>query len=543
MKPIFLLIFLSCASAYAGVGDIDQREYVDWSKYPYNQIVYFRPQQYATCTAQYVAKDIILTARHCITSNYEHDNYQNIGKTYEIQLYDGRTTNVILEQYGKDISQDWALLRISDPNFFSNNYFNVHNTTKYLSVTNAGFGYMRILSNDEIQQIKQIFTNQIGDQNRFIDFDTVLEQVQQKIQAANIPNLDDWDYSINGYRLKADTTCHLFNQQNDDDTISTTCDAWGGNSGGVYFSGNTLYGICSYGADSWVDKYNTDHAVSPKLYYKPLQEMITRSPTTTTNNNQTNTDTDNSTNTDTTINEQQEILDQVATNLESQLTTVSDMTDAEFLSFLGQTTNYSVLKENYERALEREQSKPNRILGGLAIGATGIGGMMLASGLAEQQADQAAERDMRAYLATFTCNYGAGKNIRGGETNIELPGGNDLLKLKTEYIKLANDLKLRKQQLGISPGLESNAIQDSATSGLYDDIARGKTDGTYTSLSRALSDPDGTDATNWDKQKADTKKQTKTGGVVAGVGAVGGLVGDLIINRDSDDKEKDQESD
>lgn len=526
MKYILsVFILLACTTAFAGVGDIDQRVYVDWSTPPYNQIVYFRPSENSTCTGQYVASDIILTARHCITDQREHDNYGMIGKTYTIQLHNGRTTTVVLEKYGHDFNNDWALLRISDQSFFSTSYFNVHTKTEYLPVINAGFGYMRILSDTEIQRIKQIFTTVIGNQNRFIDFNDALSQAKQEITNQGIPNLYDWDDSIPGYRLKADKTCKLVKHRNKDKTISTTCDNWGGNSGGAYFSGNTLYGICSYGADSWVDKYNTDHAVSPKLYYAELQSMKTSSsvpaiPTNITESSQPNTS--------------EQTINAAAQHLTEQLGNIQNMTDSEFLSFLGQSTEYSILKENYERARERETSQANRILGGLAIGATGIGGMMLASGLSEKSADEAAETAMRAYLATFTCNYGDGKNVRGGEQNVELPGGNDLMKLKSEYISLARDLKQRKEQLEMQPGIESETVYDSATAGLYDDIATGKTDGAYTSLSRALLDETSDDAAAWAQQKSDTEKKIKTGGVVGSVGAVGGLVGDLIINRDTD---------
>lgn len=197
----------------------------------------------------------------------------------------------------------------------------------------------------------------------------------------------------------------------------------------------------------------------------------------------------------------------------------------------------SALEQQYNSAVSREQSLANRILGAAAIGAGGVGGMMLASGLAEQRADENAERDMAAYLATFRCDYGAGMNITGGETNIQLPGANVLLPLYQEYIKLADDLKSRKEALGMAPGIESKIIADAAA-GLYDNAAIGVTDGAYTSLSRALSDPTGADAAEWAAQKSDTASQLKTGAIVGGVGVVGGAVGDVLINNVFDDADK-----
>ena len=188
------------------------------------------------------------------------------------------------------------------------------------------------------------------------------------------------------------------------------------------------------------------------------------------------------------------------------------------------------LQQNADAMREREQSLANRMTGGIAIGAMGIGGMQIGAALAEQSADDAAERDMAAYLATFRCDYGSGLNIQGGETNIQLPGANTLLPLYNEYTTLAADLKTRKEALGMAPGIESEVILDAATSGLYDNESLGITDGVYTSISRALMAPGGTDASEWAAQRADTQQQLKTGAIVAGAGALVGVAGNVLTN-------------
>ena len=212
-------------------------------------------------------------------------------------------------------------------------------------------------------------------------------------------------------------------------------------------------------------------------------------------------------------------------------------TDAEIFDILDNLVQYDTQLENwrqakkaYDEAKAREQSLANRMLGAAAIGAGGIGGMQLASALAEQRADADAERDMTAYLATFRCDYGAGRNISGGEVNVQLPGANVLLPLYNEYTTLAADLKTRKEALGMAPGIESEVILDAATSGLYDNAATGITEGTYTSISRALMNPNGADAAEWATQTEQTAQQVKTGGTVAGAGLGIGLVGNIAEN-------------
>lgn len=199
------------------------------------------------------------------------------------------------------------------------------------------------------------------------------------------------------------------------------------------------------------------------------------------------------------------------------------------------------LRENAKKMHDKETSTANKLIGAAGIGATGIGTSQALSALAEQRADQNAEDDMRAYLATFKCDYGMGKNINGGDMGIELPGGNELTQYVTQYKTLAADLKVRKDALGMSPGIESETIIDAADTGLYDNAATGKTDGAFTSLSRALGDKTGADAQAWAQQKADTANKLKTGAIVAGIGVMGGTIANQTVNSGTNKQNKSDE--
>lgn len=188
------------------------------------------------------------------------------------------------------------------------------------------------------------------------------------------------------------------------------------------------------------------------------------------------------------------------------------------------------LEAKARAAREKEQSTPNKLLGAAGMAAGGIGGMQLAGGLAEQNADADAERDMVAYLATFRCDYGVGKNFRGGEVGIVLPAIN-IATQKAQYVELANDLKVRKDALGMKPGIEAEVIRDAATMGLYDNVSIGKTDGAYTSVARALQDENSADAKEWAEQKSAAKNKVKTGATVGALGVVGSDVGNMVLNK------------
>ena len=189
-------------------------------------------------------------------------------------------------------------------------------------------------------------------------------------------------------------------------------------------------------------------------------------------------------------------------------------------------------EDAYKKAKDNEQSLANRTLTAGTTMATGLGMMTAASAKAEQQADEEAEQDMKAYLATFKCEYGRGQSVKSSEEEITLPGGNELVAYYQEYKSLADNLKNTKKALGLRAGIESEVVYDKAESNLYKYSSIGKTDGAFTSLSRALTDSEGEDAAAWNIQKEETAKKVKTGTLAAGGGILGGVAGDAAINTD-----------
>ncbi len=189
-------------------------------------------------------------------------------------------------------------------------------------------------------------------------------------------------------------------------------------------------------------------------------------------------------------------------------------------------------QENLKLAKDTEQSFANRMLGGATTAATGLGMMTAASAYSEKKADEDAEQDMKAYLATFKCEYGRGQSVPSSAEEITLPGGNELVEYYQEYKSLADNLKNTKKALGLRAGIESEVVYDKAESNLYKYSSKGITTGAFTSLSRALTDPEGEDAAAWNAQKEETAKKLKTGVIAAGAGIVAGAVGNYLINKD-----------
>ena len=189
-------------------------------------------------------------------------------------------------------------------------------------------------------------------------------------------------------------------------------------------------------------------------------------------------------------------------------------------------------QDAYDAAKAKENSKENKMLTALSTAATGIGGMELAMGLSQQKADKEADKDMDAYIETFRCTYANGKSVKASSVEIELPGGNDqnMMNYRGEYLALAADLKERKAALGMAAGIESEEILDKATTGLYDEENVGITKGSYESLYRAKALESEKDQAMIDENAKSAKNRVIAGAVVGGVGVVGGMLGNSLIN-------------
>lgn len=592
---------------------IDQREYVAWGNGlcppPYDRLL--RMDMASICTAEYIAPNIILTAQHCVVDD---NNDIIVGRKIKYLDCKGNTVWASIKSYGDNaiykgkfnrwgehsVPVDWALLSVDNPEFYSSAMFGLEDVSGQhdITVDNAGWGAMPILSDKQIQELRKSFTEFAAEQNGFADFYKFDELF-----------IDTWD----GDNLKAHKNCTLhtyFKYDNKQDFHSSTCYTWGGNSGGPYYVNNKVIGIVSGGVRNLPDQDVSDLIVSTVQYMsqeqkncdkvaeakwennvcvckdadkvwqynkcectqegyvigtngkcEPAQQPVSPEQKHCENDvakgsgatwdgsqcvcsvagtswngekcicpNHDETVQDGVCKTSPKKQELDEAKEEIVDNCFNQQK-LKSMSDYEFFDCLGQMAKIQQLQKAYEEAKAREQSLANRTLTALTIAATGIGGMELARGLAEQKADKEAEQDMEAYIATMRCTYGDGKSVKAGTTEIELPGANDpeMMKLRNEYFALAASLKERKEALGMKPGIENEVILDKAQMGLYDDESTGITGGAYASLYRAKMGSE-TDQSKIDEDKDASKKRVIAGGVLTGTGVVGGTVGNSMIN-------------
>ena len=652
---IFLLLaILFPLQIFAGVGDSDNRYYVTdemWSQEPYKKFVwmlnglYYTSQYWkrinetdkdlteinedkfeflGTCSAQYISPNLILSAGHCIFTvdkmNQALDKYPYLNnnprrnyriKNYKHEFFDVKLVDTAYTGEAFDTLGDWAVWLVTDPQYYSDAYFDIKVPSKTIDVINAGWGWCRIIEDKELEDIKKIYHDiamRIVEENKKIEDKTKQKSISVSDLADEISThltkpLDEFPYKLKASKCKivfddcSDIEKHLYDDVPDDvhaltekqqkkilknidkkETtfrnicnnqqslkresnypyiLATTCDTWQGNSGGGYMSlnGKNLYGTCSYGASLFTDKYNTDYIVSSKQFDERIKKLIKKYDSKNSIEENIKKIPDNLYgDTPNTISEESshtgekrnlerkhDLFDmkELEHELTAQITDIPNMSNEDLLQFLNKLVEHKVkterleeLQKAYEEAKANEQSLANRTLTALTVAATGLGGMELARGLAEQKADKEAEADMTAYIETMRCTYGDGKQVKAGPEEIELPGGNnaELMKLRSEYFALAADLKERKEALGMKPGIESEVIMDKSQMGLYDDENIGITDGAYASLYRAKALNSETDQAKINEDKEASKKRVIGGAVAAGAGVVGGVIGNSMIN-------------
>ena len=620
----------------SATGGIDKRYYVTdemWATNPYNKFVYLQPGMYhmgfflptGRCSAQYVAPNLILSAGHCAKDpKAKAVNYKK--EKFDLDLVYSMHSGT--EAFGE---KDWSVWLVKDPKYYSDTYFEPTKISQSTNFINAGWGWVRILTDDEINTILDVLHSEVGDAANVMNIEQIWNNLKTSLKQRGIaPILNDknrlkaslcnsiepknCDQLINDTTTKRQECNEIFNKykyclentddinhcmdiksnldscyavmsamldkQNDclvyknsyPDIMEHSCVNWQGDSGGGCVSENgDIYGIASFikGARG-MQTFNHRSFFTSAWQFEPgiteLREIYKMSNSATENikkakenrknlqklqTNNVNIDNiidniklsydDDDEYTAQQVSERIEMMrheiEHGDMEIQTQITNIKKLNQDAKLQLLDDIIGYAVkiealkeLQQAYEQAKQREQSLPNRVLSAVSIGAAGIGGAMLMSGIAEQHIDNEAEQEMREYLKTMRCEYADEKSVRGGETNIKLPGGNDMSALYIQYATLANDLKLRKDALGMRSGIESEFAIYKSDTGLYDNVGAGIAGGGYASIARAIMNPDGADATALAEQRAKTESNLKTGAIVGGAGVVGGEIGNIAIN-------------
>ena len=220
---------------------------------------------------QHNNKFMVYTAKHCVADD---DIYIPI-KKIQITTQNNLNTTAELLAYGDSVQNknngDWAIYEIIDKENLP--YITLDQTTQPGEHMLAGYGSLKIMSDDEIKNFKNDYANFMKTKNIDIKSTDIVFVPNEDASYGMIPktnnektvNLDNIDTGINIYKeypqkfLEQNTYDHLFKDYDNFkysrciiDTLGRfICQAWRNDSGGPVFKKNgqnyTLTGIHSKG--------------------------------------------------------------------------------------------------------------------------------------------------------------------------------------------------------------------------------------------------------------------------------------------------------
>ena len=336
----FVVAICFTTNAFCGIGGKDDRYYADgdtglWQQEPYKNFVKlyqtYRVERgmrsVGICTAEYIAPNLILSAGHCTEKGWDKIE----GHGYSAVNYKSSDWFDLELIYNADYTTfsavgDWAVFRVKDPKYYSDTWFNVSDPTnegeqkKYIEVLNAGYGWARIIKDEEIETIRKFISEQMQNSKsdsknvqsiltdlrraqsssgeKFIEFKDAtgtsykiepLEEDDDRLKASNCrvvftPCTGDnfQDVCLGKRHLYRDPSSTVRGEASYPNVIGTTCDTWGGNSGGGFVRSGVLYGVNSFGVvdslASFDEKENYSFMASAHQFEDKINQLIVDNP-------------------------------------------------------------------------------------------------------------------------------------------------------------------------------------------------------------------------------------------------------------------------
>ncbi|MCL2758342.1 MAG: trypsin-like serine protease [Alphaproteobacteria bacterium] len=492
--------------ALPALGRIDNRRYVgadEWRDSPeLSRIVRLESclsQLCTSCTAQYVAPNLIATNAHCLEPNGHHRIVRADRQTGRLELIDRGRYDRARRNWG----EDWAILRIidEDSHAFSNNFFQItEGIQRGAAVRNAGFGWMRIVTDAEIRNYRERMqrTRRHSDVNE-ASRQFYIEVVSELTDRTN--------------RLKV-SDCTVIRVH---DGVSTTdCVATQGNSGGPFFVGNRLFGLLAYTSGRFTrgiigdyqDNETTGGPISSQFAntVRNIRPDATVEVTTVVESPETDIERE---------------LEEKKEDIINTINNVDQLTDREVFNVLIDIVDHSVLSEKmqrYREARARETSLANRLLTAASIYTIGTGMTDMMAGRAQQEVDERYARQVGVIEQSLNCGIDGHQRIRHEQSGNAPMMPRDMVEMAQEYASIAANVRFIREQLGIPVGIAGEIPVDMRTA--YAATAAQEfvfTGGFRTAQERA--------------ESGDAASRAQRGRNMALFGTVGAVGGDLLINQ------------
>ena len=246
MKKILFvfLLFLYSTSVFAGyggyIGKYDNRRYGSLSEPEYNSVVKLTMDRGIRCTGGFISKDLILTNNHCMLS-CQHGCTAEFWNGSKYEISNAKIISFDPKAHGFSGS-DWGLL-VSDKE--SNFYKPIAPISTPGQVFRGGYGVLRVINDDEIPFLKQIYSQTIEEfkedcnkQKNVVYAECINKHVDEKLKQMNKKILfgDMGNFKVQTCRI-------LGNYEQDKRLLKTDCDGAGGDSGAPLLRNDTIVGL------------------------------------------------------------------------------------------------------------------------------------------------------------------------------------------------------------------------------------------------------------------------------------------------------------
>ena len=275
-KPIILLLCIISTDAFAGaggnIGQHDNRTYGSLQEPLYSAI----GRLSVGCTAGFIDTNTIITNHHCFVAC---QNRCTLHFWDGVSYQESAITAVTIPRENANQSTngtDWVLYRTEIPN---PNFKTIAPESTLGPVDRGGFGLLRVIKDDEIPRLKQIYsqvTNQHkeeckkkypNDNNKLlacIHAYVTTELARQGIE----PLFQD------SKRFKIQK-CNIHTFVDDNKRVRTDCDSAGGDSGAPLLRGNVIVGLNNAGPQTVFsnDDKKGAFALNTNNFYGPIRAL------------------------------------------------------------------------------------------------------------------------------------------------------------------------------------------------------------------------------------------------------------------------------
>ena len=281
IKPsIAILLALYAVNAFASfgghiVGGHDERVYASVSDPEYRGTARLSLDR-GSCTGTFVSKNLILTNSHCAMackrgcSAYFYNESGNEKSNLKVVAY--------YPDHGIYDGKDWALM-LSDKE--SRFYRSITPQTTTGPIVSGGYGMMRILKDEEIPTLKQLYVqtkqefkekcNREAKNNYNAWIGCINKHFEIKVQERGMEPIfrDSGNFKVQNCKI-------LGTMQGHEKMVYTDCDSAAGNSGGAYLRGGQIVGLNNCGFSDIFDDRTGGGAGGLKTenFYNSVQKNI-----------------------------------------------------------------------------------------------------------------------------------------------------------------------------------------------------------------------------------------------------------------------------